>query len=861
MISEPISDAGRSRLRKVVVVFKTHFDLGFTGLPDEVMATYTGPIFESVRQVMESTTAEQVGPRFSWTLPAWPMKYLLHDPGVPEETRAAARRLVEEGRLHWHAWPFTTHTAFCGLEELVRGLHISRALSEEFGIWPTAAKQTDVPGHTWIYPSLLVKAGIKFLHLGCNSGSHPPHVPRLFWWEGPDGARLLTYYSVGGYGTPLLPPDDWPFDTWLALQHTLDNAGPQTSEELQGIHSTISEAAPNAEIIFGRLDDFASALFERPEQLESLPVVPYDLADTWIHGVGTMPREVARVRELRTKLLEIESIAAAFSSPDTTLGRKAGELDFGLARQVAPYIDEAYEQLLLFGEHTWGLDVKSTIQRVFGPQFEAARETEAYKRLESSWMAKAEYVNRAERAYTHAREIVRKEWRNWLESPEVQERRALRQELFGDSSIDLDSIEDPQKRLLFEPPDLSYAAAPTSPTVIEDRNLRIEVDPTLGGVISLQDESGREWVDRTQGEPFGGYRYDIYSAADIAEFMRAYGLLFQDWFVNDFGKIGYPEHTPHVTAYAGDFELSREPDDYGAESFLLTGGTLKAVGSGVELLPPQKISIRITPWAAARAATIFDYKIEDKGATPFAESTMATFPLKLPKAAFKLGQVGSVIDPGRDIIEGANRNLWCADWVDASNDTIGMAVIPHTIPLVSIGDTGIYMFAPNRAPIKPIIYAHLSNTQWGTNFPQWLEGSFDFGVTLMPHWGDWRAGRIWEQTPHGWIRDLRPEGETKGVTDLPFELPDGVLLQAVRPNHSGPGLIVRYYDALGTPRREVVKIWGPVESVWRCDLMERPIEKLRLSMPRSEDSNPHTSVLVTIARHAIETLLIEFKQP
>src|SRR3712207_1065045 len=124
-------------LRKIVVVYNTHFDLGFTDLPDRVMALYTAPMFDDVRAVMEATADQPPELLYKWTLPAWPMRHLLHSPDVPEETRSAARKLVEEGRLHWHAWPFTTHTAFCGLEELVRGLHISRSLSEEFGRWPT----------------------------------------------------------------------------------------------------------------------------------------------------------------------------------------------------------------------------------------------------------------------------------------------------------------------------------------------------------------------------------------------------------------------------------------------------------------------------------------------------------------------------------------------------------------------------------------------------------------------------------------------------------------------------------------------------------------------------------------------------
>jgi alpha-mannosidase len=846
-------------LRKVIVVFKTHFDLGFTALPDEVMSLYTGEMFSAVREVMTATANEPEGSRYTWTLPSWPLKQLLYNPTVPQETRDAAHDLVRKGRLHWHAWPFTTHTAFCELEELVRGLHISRILSDEFGRSPIAAKQTDVPGHTWIYPSLLVHAGVKFLHLGVNPGSHSPHVPTLFWWEGPDGARLLTWYSHGGYGSSLLPPDDWPLDTWLAVLLTVENTGPQPPEELRQIRAYIEEHAPSVEVQFGQLDDFANSVFEKPEQLTNLPVIPYDLADTWIHGIGTMPREVARVRALRSKLLELECIAACFQWGD---GKEIGQPDFPLLRQMSPHIDEAYEQLLLFGEHTWGLDVKSTIKRVFGPDLQAARQTEPYRRLESSWVAKGEYVNRAEAAYTRATELLREGWRIWSESPELEQRRKERDELMEkwysqqsrpDVSEDLVQEVAPEPYVL-ENPELKYGVAPTSPTVLEIGNLRIEVDPSSGGIVSLRQlDTGREWVDRTNPEPFGGYRYDIYSAADIAEHLRSYGRLFQEWFIQDFGKSGYPEDVPHVTAYARDFDISQ--GEYG--SLLLKGGTLRAEGPGSELLPAQSINIEIT-----RMLELI-YTIEGKEATPLAESTVVPLPLHLPKATFRLGQTGSVIDPARDIAEGANRNLWCADWIDISDDRIGMAIMAKDMPLISIGDTGIYRFEPGRLPNKPVVYAHLFNTQWGTNFPQWLEGDFTFRVGLEPHRGDWRGDYMWEQRypSSSPLRDLQPEGE-RGICDLfhYIQLSKGLVLQSMRPRRDGQGLIVRYWDALGMRRGDIVKLWGPIAKVWRCDLMERPIEQLRTKLlAKDEDANvPVTYVFTEVAAHGVETMLIEF---
>ncbi len=756
-------------LRKVIVVFKTHFDLGFTDLPDRVMQLYTGRMFNAVREVMDATANEPAGLRYNWTLPAWPLRFLLHDPSVPAETRQAARKLVEEGRLNWHAWPFTTHTAFCGLEDLVRGLHISRSLSEEFGRWPTGAKQTDVPGHTWILPSMLVRAGVKFLHLGCNSGSHAPHVPRLFWWEGPDGSRLLTYYSAGGYGTPLLPPDDWLYDTWLAVQQTNDNTGPQSPEELKRIRRTVEQGAPGVELIFGELGDFAGSILEHPEQLAGLPVVPYDLADTWIHGIGTMPREVKRVRELRAKLLELEKQAVIYDWP--SVGESTSGEDFPLARKIAPLVDAAYEQLLLFGEHTWGLDVKSTIKRAYGEEFKSARKTEPYKRLESSWAAKAAYVDRAEQLYNQALQIA--------------------QSAIGEREEE--TIEVWQSPALEGLPE----------NVLETDRVRIEVDAEAGGIISFFDKSqGREWVDRNSPEPFGGYRYDLYSIVDIAEFMRAYGLFFQDWFVQDFGKQGYPEDSRHVTAYARNFKLVKS-NQSNEQTILLTGGKLRAAGANSEVLPEQSISIKITLRYPARID--LEYKVEGKEATPLAESTVVPFPLNLPKPIFRIVQTGSVIDPARDIASGANRYLWCADCLDASDDRVGLSITPLDMPLVSIGSPGIFRFDPDRKPCEPLIYAHLSNTQWGTNFPQWLEGDFSWRIKVDSHMGS-LSERCW------WMKFERDDLRLH-ITD-----PLGLVLQSIRPRHNGRGLIVRYWNAGGLYDAQILALDSLPHSGVSCRL-------------------------------------------
>jgi hypothetical protein len=385
----------------------------------------------------------------------------------------------------------------------------------------------------------------------------------------------------------------------------------------------------------------------------------------------------------------------------------------------------------------------------------------------------------------------------------------------------------------------------------------VEVDPASGGIASLVYKAGgREWVDTSSPEPFGGYRYDLYSAADIAEFMRAYGLFFQDWFVQDFGKTGYPEDSVHVTAYARDFELSDVRGTAGAPALEMAGGALPRGELPGMPVPEQRISITISLPEEGPYVDL-QYRVTGKEATPLAESAVVPLPLNLPKPTFRLGQAGSVIDPCRDIAEGANRGLWCVDgWVDASDDRAGMGLIPVDMPLVSIGNTGIFRFEPDRSPVEPVLYAHLFNTQWGTNFRQWHEGDFTFRIRLVPHAGDWRYARLWETALQTMRPPLLPAGnqvDGPAGSGGPLRLSDGLVLLSLRPRHDGEGLVVRFWDALGLSRDAAVEIDGPVAAVWRCDLMERPQERLAL-----DAGAQGARLALPVAPHAVETLLVEF---
>ena len=281
---------------KIVVVFKTHFDIGYTDLSVNVLEKYRNKMLGDVVDACEKTQGYGPGGEYVWTMSAWPLKVVLDEREGLTPLQRRADGLVRRGQLRWHGLPFTTHTEFCGLEEFIRGLYFSHELSGRYGFTPVSAKMTDVPGHTRILPSVLAGAGISFLHLGGNSGCTAPDVPPLFWWEAPDGQRVLTFYSKGGYGTAPTPPAEWPYDVWLAMQMTNDNLGPQSPEVIESLREKIRRQIPDADIQIGTMDDFYREIIKSPGgdlSRRNLPSAPDPPAAHGGGGAAHLPADRA----------------------------------------------------------------------------------------------------------------------------------------------------------------------------------------------------------------------------------------------------------------------------------------------------------------------------------------------------------------------------------------------------------------------------------------------------------------------------------------------------------------------------------------------------------------------------------------
>ena len=99
-----------SKVTDVWVVFKTHFDLGFTDLPENVFRRYREEMMDNALGIIEKKTALSKEKQFAWTVPGWPLYAQILGPLQSPERKARIEKAIKEGSIVVHGLPFTTHT-------------------------------------------------------------------------------------------------------------------------------------------------------------------------------------------------------------------------------------------------------------------------------------------------------------------------------------------------------------------------------------------------------------------------------------------------------------------------------------------------------------------------------------------------------------------------------------------------------------------------------------------------------------------------------------------------------------------------------------------------------------------------------
>ena len=117
---------------KIINVFKTHFDIGFTELAHEVIQKYSTKMLEDVIATCETTQKLGKGLRFVWTMSSWPLLQSLKN--CSKENLLRAEKLIANGQLVTHALPFTMHTELMSAKQLDYACSFAREFCDKYGV-------------------------------------------------------------------------------------------------------------------------------------------------------------------------------------------------------------------------------------------------------------------------------------------------------------------------------------------------------------------------------------------------------------------------------------------------------------------------------------------------------------------------------------------------------------------------------------------------------------------------------------------------------------------------------------------------------------------------------------------------------
>lgn len=362
--------ASDPQVEKVLVIFKTHLDIGFTDLSSKVEQRYIDYYIPKAIEVARRLREEGGDERYVWTTGAWLVDAYLRQ--ATPEAAAELEEAIRRGDIVWNGVPYTVESESMNRALFEGILRLSQRLDARFGKHTSAAKMTDVPGHTRSIVPLLSEAGIGFLHVGTNPAVSVPDVPPVCRWRDPASGREIILMYQGSYGDTMLLPDG---RTAVSINLTGDNHGPHSIEEVHRIFASLRERYPSARIVAASLNDVAAAL--EPMRAD-LPVVTSEIGDTWIYGYGSAPLRMARFREL-------------------------GRLYDGWIRQgrLAPDSDAAIDfavRLGMIAEHTWGADVKTHLRnwdKYDFDSFTAARTQPEFLFTEQSWRELDDNIDKA----------------------------------------------------------------------------------------------------------------------------------------------------------------------------------------------------------------------------------------------------------------------------------------------------------------------------------------------------------------------------------------------------------------------------------------------------------------------------------
>lgn len=838
-----------------------HLDVGYSDYQAKVSAIQSRILDEAM-----DLTAKHPEFRFS-TDGYWNLEQYLKT-RTPEEQQRVFRA-IQRKQLFIPAQTANLLTGFPTAETLIRSLYPSANFSRVHGTPFNYANITDVPSYSWSYASILASAGIPYFIAASNNDRAPVllqgHLNENspMYWEGPDGKKVLFWYSRHYMQMQFLfglPPLTETGEELLPLflqmyEHPRYHADAAilfgTQVENTDLFPQQAEIASqwNALHAYPRLEysGFHAALENIAQQFgDTIPTVRGDGGPYWEDGIGSDAFYAALERENESRAPSAEKLAtiSTLVNPRLAVDRDA--------------LHRMWANMVLMDEHTWlswnstsDPDSKEATQQLKVKDSRAITADALRDHLLRSSMASV-----ADSIAAGVGSMIVFNPLNWkrdgLINMDLENGFEITDRATGQvvpySVLHIGNNFRGVQFLARDVPGLGYKVydlhqgkipAPTaqtlSTTTLESSYYRIELDPSSGAVRSIYDKQlQKELVNQNSPYRFGQYLY--VSGGD-----KEPNSILQYRVVSP-----KPELQIHGAEQGRLISVERTPYGWRARMESSAQNTPKIV-SEIRLFENKK-----------KIEFIEDISKKD---VLTKEAVYFAFPFAMSHPQFEYEIQNGVVDPAKDMYPGAGHEWFSAQhWVAVQQEGVSGTVMPLDTPLVSLGDINRGAWPTEFGQRSGTIFSYAMNNYWHTNYRAAQGGHFRFRyVITSAHSIDAASlSRMgWEEvTPleEDEIRsqdkalDLPRPLDGKQASFLTIADPD-LLLDTWKTAEDGNGTILRFLDLGGVPR--TVTVSTPlldIDKVIETDAVER--DKKPLPVQGSHgfqiDVRPHEIVTVRL---------------
>jgi hypothetical protein len=829
----------------VYMVPHEHLDVGYSDFQTKLAELHS-------RIINEALDLNGAHPEFRFTLDGyWQARHFLE--GRSDAEKKKLYDAVRDRKIFVPAQHSVILTGFPTGEALIRSFYGARKLNREAGGPWDSANITDVPSYSWAYASILASSGLKYFAAAANADRGPSlmlgdlHRRSPFYWEGPDGSRVMMWYSrhyhqIGSqFGLPTQVANGYEgLPSFLRVYERPDYAprsvmlhGSQWENTSLYPSQAALAAQWNATFAYPelRFAGFGEAMEKIAAEAEGkLPVVRGDGGPMWEDGIASDAYHAAMERETERRAVSAEKLGVVASLVDPRY------------RPSREALDCMWENIALMGEHTWGWG-----RSVTEPHSEDSTRELAYKRFYgvnarycAEYLLDRSMTAIAGRVDTPSRALLVFNTLNWPRRGWVEFDLQKTRELYdpeGGRIVGFDVLEDhpayQRIRFVGEAPPVGYktyvvrdkaAAPPGSATaaaavpppaaapqanVIENRFYRVTLDPAAGSVQSIYDkELSRELVDASSPYRFNQYVY--VTGGDNPPFTQL---------------LTYRRHLPFARL-----------QEHAAGEGRLVSVTKTTAGTSARLesrgVNTPKVSTEIILHDGEKKIEFLNRVTKETVYKK--EAAYFAFPVAARSPEFRYEVQNGVVNPAKDMMPGAGLEWFSAqNWVSVGGDGVEVGIVNVDSFLWTFGDVVRGTWPTKFEPKGSTAFSYVMNNYWGTNYIAAQGGDFTFRYALTS------ARRLdpAAMTRMGWAETTRLESTLVKSQDRAAAPPDmlpaasmsfmrtsdpAVFLSAWKHAEDGAGTVLRFIELTGGARREV-RVESPLfgaAAVRACNAVE-----------------------------------------